>query len=287
MQYITCKLMGGLGNQLFQIFATIAYAMDQNCQFIFEYTNYLHSGTKRSTFWDSFLLPLQKYTTKNSDHSLIQPYLLQFPVYNEPDFHYNELPRSNNIEYLSLKGYFQSYKYFISHWDEIRNLILLDTKQKEIKKKYESVFKSYYNISMHFRMGDYKSITDSHPIMKDEYYDKSIETITTYNNDKNIQIVYFYEKNDETDVKLIIDSLEKKYTNITFTSVDHSIPDWEQLLLMSCCHSNIIANSTFSWWAAYMNIEKEKVVCYPNNWFGKSLSSNNTNDLFPNEWVKI
>lgn len=287
MQYITCKLMGGLGNQLFQIFAVIAYSMQHNCQFVFEYTKDLHSGIKRSTYWDSFLLSLQKYTTKNSYNSLIQPYLLQFPVYIEPNFHYNDLPCSNNIEYLSLKGYFQSYKYFSSYWDKIRDLILLEAMQNKMKEKYGSLLTNHYNISMHFRMGDYKQKQNFHPIMKEDYYDKSIEAITTYIDQPDMQIIYFYEKDDEKDVNIIVNSLEQKYTNVKFTSINHTICDWEQLILMSCCHSNIIANSTFSWWGAYMNNQKDKVVCYPTNWFGASLSSNNMNDLFPSEWIKI
>lgn len=287
MQYITCKLMGGLGNQLFQIFATIAYGMNHNCEVVFEYTTDIRSGIKRYTFWDSFLSSLQKYTTKNSNHSLVQPYLNNFPVYNEPHFHYIEVPYQDNIEYLSLKGYFQSYKYFVSYWDEIQTLISLDTKQQKTREKYCDVLNNYYNISMHFRVGDYKDKPNFHPIMKEDYYNKCIDRITTYTDKTNIQVIYFYEEDDEDCVRPIISSLEMKFPDITFTGVDHAISDWEQLLLMSCCHSNIIANSTFSWWAAYMNNEKDKMVCYPTNWFGESLSTHNTADLFPNEWIEI
>ena len=55
---------------------------------------------------------------------------------------------------------------------------------------------------------------------------------------------------------------------------------------MSCCTHNIIANSTFSWWSGYLNENKEKIICYPNTWFGPELTKD-TRDLFPNEWVKI
>jgi hypothetical protein len=67
---------------------------------------------------------------------------------------------------------------------------------------------------------------------------------------------------------------------------DNTLADWEQLLLMSCCHHNIIANSTFSWWAAYFNSWKDKIVCYPSVWFG-NIANHDTKDLCPEEWIKI
>ena len=63
--------------------------------------------------------------------------------------------------------------------------------------------------------------------------------------------------------------------------------DWEQLLYMSLCNHNIIANSSFSWWAAYLNENPDKVVCYPTLWFGDALSSYDVSDLLPTEWIKI
>jgi hypothetical protein len=65
---------------------------------------------------------------------------------------------------------------------------------------------------------------------------------------------------------------------------DYSIPDYEQLLLMSLTSHNIIANSTFSWWGAYFNNNINKIVCYPSLWNG---SNNNVKDLFPDSWNKI
>ena len=63
--------------------------------------------------------------------------------------------------------------------------------------------------------------------------------------------------------------------------------DWEEMLAMSLCNHNIIANSTFSWWGAYFNSNEDKIVCYPSVWFGPELKNNNTVDLFPEEWKCI
>ena len=72
-----------------------------------------------------------------------------------------------------------------------------------------------------------------------------------------------------------------------FIKADDKAVDWQQLLLMSCCQHNIIANSTFSWWGAYFNENKNKIVCYPDVWFGSKLAHNDTKDLFLDSWDKI
>ena len=84
-----------------------------------------------------------------------------------------------------------------------------------------------------------------------------------------------------------IEYFRNKYSLIDFIKVDDSILDWEQLIIISLCNHNIIANSSYSWWGAYINDNKEKIVCYPSIWFGPELEKNNTNDLFPNNWIKI
>ena len=101
------------------------------------------------------------------------------------------------------------------------------------------------------------------------------------------RVLYFYQECDTEDVEQIIGTLQSKYKHMDFIGIDHNIPDWQQLLLMSGCHHNIIANSTFSWWGAYMNTNAGKVVLYPEVWFGPKLSDKNVEDLCPLEWRKI
>ena len=70
-----------------------------------------------------------------------------------------------------------------------------------------------------------------------------------------------------------------RYQN--FIKLENGLSDWEEMLAMSLCKYNIIANSSFSWWGAYFNENKEKIVCYPSVWFGEVLSYHNIKELHP------
>ena len=78
--------------------------------------------------------------------------------------------------------------------------------------------------------------------------------------------------------------IRNKIPELKFHKAPDTLADWEQMLLMSSSTHNIIANSSFSWWSAYLNNYENKVVCYPNKWFGKKLAHNNTKDMFIKNW---
>ena len=274
---ITCNLMGGLGNQLFQIFATIAYSIRVKQPFRFLYTDFLG---KRQTYWNTFLLSLKGFTTTVPlDNSV---------TLKERGFGYNELPILQNIEYqnVSLYGYFQSYKYFDSHYETLCKIIRLDNQKNKIKQKYLHAYDCVQLISMHFRLGDYKMLPDYHPIMTYKYYFNCIQHIISTTNNSELHILYFCEKDDNTVVHKTIKMLSVAFPVCKFIKAVDTITDWEQLLMMSCCHHNIIANSTFSWWGAYFNRYTDKIVCYPSVWFGPK-NPVSTADLFPTSWNKI
>jgi len=284
---ITCNLMGGLGNQIFQIFATISYAIKSRNEFKFLNVNTLGVGstTIRNTFWKSFFSRLKPFLIENIPQSS--------HVIREKDFTFNELPVYEMLGHDTLIfGYFQSYKYFEDNYPIICRVIDLEKMKKGLQDK---VYSFYPNldlqncISMHFRIGDYKSIQHVHPIMTKDYYYRALNFIKNNSNTKTktkFTIVYFCQDTDLEDVSKIIDYLEEEYKLCEFVRGEKSLEDWEQMLFMSCCHHNIIANSSFSWWGAYFNSWKDKIVCYPSTWFGPS-APHNTKDLCPNSWNKI
>jgi hypothetical protein len=140
-------------------------------------------------------------------------------------------------------------------------------------------------ISIHFRLGDYKKIQHYHPIMTFEYYKNAISFIQT--KDPLIQnILYFCEEEDILEVNETIKKLKEVLPDTTFIRASVDLSDWEQMIIMSCCKHNVIANSSFSWWGAYFNTNPNKIVCHPSVWFGKA-AGNDTSDLCPEEWNKI
>jgi hypothetical protein len=285
---ITCDLRGGLGNQLFEIFTTISYAIKAGVPFKFLNIKSMGGGTctVRYTFWETFLSNLKPFLIE----SLIHP----IHIIKEKGFPYNELPLYEMINRnTAIYGYFQSYKYFQHNFTTICRLIGIYKMKSELLEKLQTIYGENIDInsmentiSMHFRIGDYKKVSDFHPILKYEYYHQSLAKIQSIYPNTAFTIYYFCEDEDIRDVSSKISVLKINFPNYSFIRGDNTLADWEQMLFMSCCHHNIIANSSFSWWGAYFNNKNDKIVCYPSVWFGASANID-TRDLCPPEWIKI
>ena len=293
---ISCKLAGGLGNQLFQIFTTIAYALKYSKAFFFLNNNQLNSGsTIRYTYWETFLSCLKPFL---KDMNYIPPLMF----INEPSFNYKKLPENleKNMSTL-LVGYFQSPLYFDRYKKQICKLIKIDFKQMIIKQRFTNLFTNKILISLHFRLGDYKKYPNIYPILGEKYYSNAITHIlselnvseindnlnyTVHNYNVAITCLYFCEIEDLNEVEDNIKNLQFLFPLIKFERANPLLEDWEQMLLMSLCNHNIIANSTFSWWGAYLNDNPGKIVCYPEHWFMPEVKKDVT-DLFEEDWSKI
>ena len=285
MFYASCFLMGGLGNQLFQIFATIAYSIRTNRRIVFTHCDSLTTGTVRPTYWETFLMPLKFFTTLNPAHGLTNYDILHNFYRNKEDgFHYREISDLDDKNNVILVGYYQSYRYFIDYLPSILSMIQLNKQQDSIKKEL-NLLNTSVTITMHFRLGDYKDIQGFHPLMPLMYYENALSELITIRGIENCpSVLYFCQAEDNVIVSDYVRVLNMKWPGIIFNKADDTIPDWKQMLIMSCCRDNIIANSTFSWWGAFLNQTTNKLVYYPSEWFGPQLAKHNTSDLFPANW---
>lgn len=282
---ISCKLQGGLGNQLFQIYTTISYAISSQTKFFFCNIYELKNAiTNRHTYWNTFLISLKPFLRELEP---IDPANLL--VFKEKGFTFSSLPKNTEQKMKILNGYFQSPKYFDNHSQTINRLLKIDTFKAIMSNRFSELININHPISMHFRLGDYKKLPEHFIILGEEYYKAAIRCILD-NIDiiktNKVKILYFCENTDAEEVNKMICLLKAEFPKITFERADPLLEDWEQLILMSICRYNIIANSTFSWWGAYLNTYRQKKVVYPLKWFGPK-QAHNTKDLFPEDWIGI
>jgi len=287
---ITCQLKGGLGNQLFQIFATIACAIENHHTFRFLNVETLGAGTTtiRPTYWTSILSNLRIFLMNELPITSLQ-------LVKEPQFSYTPIvlpPSSTSNDNIMLCGYYQSDKYFKPHYSTICRLLSLSKKREKWLISVGKTMDDFQNtIGLHFRIGDYKQLTQCYPLAPVEYYMDALRSLlyniknNLNNPDVLIPIYYFCEDADVEEVNAHITQLSMTFPEAVF--IRGSGTDWEQLLWLSCCNHTIIANSTFSWWAAYFNPWDNKRVYYPSQWFGPAMNHCTTHDLFPADWIKI
>ena len=269
---VLIDLTGGLGNQMFKIFNLISYSIDHNKKYIIN--KYLPVSDLRHTYWNNIF----KNISDNIYNNRIENINFENKYSEIQEFKYNKIPYFNNN--VLLKGYYQTPKYYESNYNTIINILNLNKIQIDIKNKY---LKNEKTISIHFRLGDYK-ISPTHFILNISYYIDSLKYILENDKYNCNEVLCIYEKEDEKQINFMIDQLKDIFCNINFTKISPEIEDWEQMILMSVCYHNIIANSTFSWWGAYLNQNIDKIVCYPDKWLAIKVD---VSDLFPKKWTII
>ncbi|WP_305842135.1 alpha-1,2-fucosyltransferase [Photobacterium leiognathi] len=287
-QTMKVNIIGGLGNQLFQYATAYSYCKKNNKKLVVdvsEFTNYdVHPlRLDKLSINDEFNKNVKGYFEKIYYKILKKVSFLANVSghYFEKGLRYDDLLLKNN-KIINLTGYFQTEKYFSSYHDELCELLI----PSETLNNYQNLIKEMINnsnsLSLHIRRGDYLSNPEAqktHGICDINYFNRAVEYLL--NNkiiDNNTKFFIFSD-----DIEWCKENISFK-NEIIFVSGDSTSPE-KDMYLMSLCDNNIISNSTFSWWGAWLNQNKEKTVIAPCQWFKeKSLDSS---DIIPAGWIKL
>lgn len=281
---IIMKLEGGLGNQMFQYSLGRNLSLIHNAQLKID-SSYLKKDnqSKRTLGINNFNTILAEATgiEVSSYNSIFQKILDRLRKTKKKIIEKSNIFDPNIL--LIKDGYFCGHwnneNYFKKNEETIRNDFKLNKPFSEEAAVIANTINSSPNsTSMHIRRGDYvsiKKIADKHGVLPILYYEKAMTQIL----EKFPNSTFFIFSDD---INWAINNLPKKYPIIFVSSF--KIPDYEELTLMSLCKNNITANSTFSWWGAWLNNNSDKIVITPQKWFvDKKLPDN----FLPANWQKM
>jgi len=257
-------LNGRLGNNLFQIATAASIAARNNTDFMV-YPPESYTPLLKDFTMTKYLKQFEENILKNVK------ILTDMPAYSvryqEKSFPYEKIDYVDN---MIIDGFFQSEKYFEP--GIVRSLFEIDPETKSyIENKYGHLLNDEIT-SIHVRRGDYFGSVDNHPVCSIKYFRKAIERIG-----KNKRFLVISDD-------IVWCKKKFKGDNFTFSDNESAIVD---LYLQSFCTNNIMSNSSFSWWGAWMNPNPEKMVIGPYPWFGVAKQSLDTKDLMSESWIKI
>jgi hypothetical protein len=245
---------GRLGNQMFQYASTKGIALNNNLDYQIPKHDHL--------LFDCFEMYSSLHKTNPAQGLL---------TYNEPHFHFDENLFTSCPDDRDLFGYFQTEKYFKNIKDEIKKDFTFKSYITESVLDISNIINSSKVFSIHFRRTDYSHQQDAHPFPSEKYYVDSINKFLDLNYDFGIVFsddIEWCMHQDILNSDKIIFSRNNNYTD---------------LYLMSQCHGHIMANSSFSWWGAWLSVKQEKNITVPDVWFGPKLN-HDIKDLIPEDW---
>jgi len=282
---IITKLNGGLGNQIFQYSLGRRLATKHQTTLKLDILNF-EKDPLRSYCLENFNIQ-ENFADKNEINKLekrgwqkiinnLLPYPRRSYIQEKKIFFDENILRTKDN--VCLDGYWQSEKYFKDIENIIRAEITLKKELSDEARQIEKNILSTNSISLHIRHGDYlnQKMSKIFEICGHDYYSKAIDKITE--TEKNP--TFFIFSDDITWVKNNL-SLPRPHTLI---NRDKKFNDCEELILMNRCKNNIIANSSFSWWGAWLNNNPDKIVIAPKKWF---KDARDIEDLIPSSWIKI
>lgn len=252
---IVINLEGGLGNQCFMQAFGLTYAIKHNLDYC------VYTKVNNPHIYDKGVYNLSAYRFPGINYCDEPPIL---PVFNEPHFHFADLPKMDNV---CFSGFWQSFRYIEEYRKDVINAFGFG----DIKTK-EGI------CACHIRRSDYLQYPFHHPVVTPVYLTKAI--------------IYMVGKGYKK-FKVFSDGMEwaKKFfgNEMLFGDLEFEYSEGktelEDLMEMASCSSIVTANSTFSAWAAYINPNPDKIVVQPKEWFGSALNHNTVDLYLPNSII--
>lgn len=246
---------GQLGNQFFQVATTCALAWDNNAEAVFPDWNY------------PYPVPEHAFSRINKK----QPNVPVSFEWGDPSASYTPIPYQPNMK---ISGYFQSYKYFEHYREKLLNLFApRDDDQLYIEQKYAWLMqhKNTVGIQLRYYKWEFSQEDTSYPQYGKDYLDKAVK----YFADDTLFII------SSNNIPFAKQCIPGHLKNVYFIENEQNYID---LYLLSLCRHNIITNSSFGWWAAWLNQNPDKKVVMPKYW---SAYVSNLDDLAPTTWIKV
>jgi len=289
---VISKVIGGLGNQMFQYAIGRAVSLRLQAKLKLDTSEFdgyvLHQGYELDRVFNLQVPIANKQEVRKllgwQSYPLMQRIVARFCPYGgvgdmvyEPHFHYWQGVKGI-VGSCYLAGYWQSEKYF----SEIESLIRQDFSFKTIaddkNKNLVDNIQSVNAISLHVRRGDYVNSAKTnvmHGTCSLDYYQAAMD--------------YMIQQVDEPCFIVFSDDIQWVKANLSishacrFVDYNQGENSFRDMQLMALCQHHIIANSTFSWWGAWLNANKDKIVIAPKYWFAHNKCS--TQDLYPSGWM--
>jgi hypothetical protein len=291
---IVVKLMGGLGNQMFQYAAGRCLAHLHRTELKLD-LSYLNKDPQNKYTRRDYKLDVFHIKAESANENDIKPFLPldRGKIFNTlmrklPILYSRVVANESGHKFMKefysfpkhvyLNGFWQSEHYFEPAREIIREEFRIKEALNEENSELCNTIQNSNSVSLHIRRGDYVTNKESnsyHGVCSLEYYEAAIN----------------YLKKDLSDLHIFVFSDDMEWakanlkTNVKIDFVQQNNPGHIDMHLMAMCKHNIIANSSFSWWAAWLNTNPSKTVIAPIQWFADI--HNITPDIYPKNWVKL
>lgn len=267
---VELETQGRMGNLMFQYASALSYALEHDKKlYIFGDISELERAFGLKINYateDNPVLYTNFSEEKKKSSNVVQKDIIDYEDAFETDSSYG-----------LLFGFFQDPRFFQKHQTEVRKAFTFNKGLSPENKKLIEELRSVNSVSVHIRRGDYVEKKDYHFLLTNEYYERAADYIA-----ERVKDPHFYIFSD--DLEWVKKNIKLKYPH-TFVEANQFQTGYNDMRLMSLCRHNIIANSSFSWWGAWLNNNPDKIVIAPNIW----LNDDGTwgKRIVPEQWIKI